>query len=158
MKYILHLKNKYNLEVGLSDHTLSSTAAIAAIALGASAIEKHFTIDKGNGPDSDFSLDQKEFKDLVNSTNIAWLSLGNGKNSRTNSEIKNKKFRRSVYFVRDLKAGSIISEKDIRRIRPSYGLAPKYYEEILGSQVLKNVEAGDPVTWESIKRKKNIIN
>ena len=158
LKYILHLKKKYNLEIGLSDHTLSSSAAITAVALGASAIEKHFTIDKENGPDSDFSLDKDEFTDLVKSTNIAWLSLGNGKNSRTNSEIKNKKFRRSIYFVKDLKAGAIITNKDIRRIRPSYGLPPKYYEEILGSQLLKNVEAGDPVTWQSIKRKKGIDN
>jgi len=156
LRYISHLKKKYNLEVGLSDHTLNNSAAIAAIALGASAIEKHFTIDKENGPDSDFSLDKNEFKNLVKSSNIAWQSLGNGENSRTNSEIKNKKFRRSLYFVKNLKAGTIISEKDIRRIRPSFGLPPKYYEQVLGSQLLKNVEAGDPVTWESINLKKNI--
>ena len=152
LKYIKHLKSKYQVEVGLSDHTISNNASISAITLGASAIEKHFTLDKNTGVDGEFSLDIDELKLLVKSTNSSWQSLGNGKNERTNSEIQNKKFRRSIYFIRDLKAGSIITSNDIKRIRPSYGLAPKFFDEILGYAITKNVEAGDPVTWESIKK------
>tara|TARA_A100001388_G_scaffold124371_1_gene91870 strand:- start:3410 stop:4462 length:1053 start_codon:yes stop_codon:yes gene_type:complete len=151
LKYIKHLKDKYKVNVGLSDHTISNSAAISAIALGASAIEKHFTIDKKTGVDGEFSLDIDEFKLLVKSSKSSWESLGNGKNERTNSELQNKKFRRSIYFIRDLKAGSIITSSDIKKIRPSFGLAPKYFDEVVGSKVIKDVEIGDPVTWESIK-------
>ena len=152
LKYIKKLKSKFNLQVGLSDHTLSNTACISAIALGATAIEKHFTLDKKTGTDASFSLDINELKLLVESSKISWQSLGNGKNERTNSELENKKFRRSIYFIRDLKAGSILTTKDIRRIRPAYGLPPKYFDDILGSEIIQNVEAGDPVTWESLKK------
>ena len=150
LSYIKHLKDTYNVEVGLSDHTLNNSAVISAITLGASAIEKHFTIDKTEGADGEFSLDIEELRDLVKTARTTWLSLGNGKNSRSSSELENRKFRRSIYFIRDLKAGSLITNKDIKRIRPAYGLPPKFYEYILGAKLLKNVELGDPVTWESI--------
>lgn len=150
LSYIKHLKDTYKIEVGLSDHTLNNSAVISAITLGASAIEKHFTIDKTKGADGEFSLDVKELKDLVKTAKTAWLSIGNGKNNRSSSELENRKFRRSIYFIRDLKAGSLITNKDIKRIRPAYGLAPKYYEYILGTKLLKNVEPGDPVTWDCI--------
>ena len=152
LKYIKHLKSKFDLQVGLSDHTISNNACISAIALGATAIEKHFTLDKKTGTDAGFSLDINELKLLVESSKISWQSLGNGTNERTNSELENKKYRRSIYFIRDLQAGSILTKKDIRRIRPAYGLPPKYFDDILGSVVTKNVEAGDPVTWESLKK------
>lgn len=151
LKYIKHLKFKYKVEVGLSDHTIDNTASISAIALGASAIEKHFTIDKKNGVDGKFSLDIDELKLLVKSSKSSWKSLGNGNNERTNSELQNKKFRRSIYFVRDLKAGTTITASDIKKIRPSYGLAPKYFDQIVGSKVIKDVGFGDPVTWNLIK-------
>tara|TARA_Y100000589_G_scaffold218367_1_gene206005 strand:- start:11163 stop:12221 length:1059 start_codon:yes stop_codon:yes gene_type:complete len=157
LKYIKHLKSKYKLEVGLSDHTISNSASISAIALGASAIEKHFTLDKNKGLDKEFSLDKDELRLLVKSTNSSWQSLGNGKNERTTLEIQNKKFRRSIYFIKDLKAGSKITSNDIKRIRPSFGLAPKFFDEIIGYVLVKNVEAGDPVTWESIKKISNKI-
>jgi len=150
LKYIKHLKDKYKVEVGLSDHTTNNSASISAIALGASAIEKHFTVDKRTGVDRNFSLDIDELKHLVKSSKCTWESLGNGNNERTNSELQNKKFRRSIYFIRNLKAGSTITSSDIKRIRPSYGLAPKYFDEVIGSKVIKDVGFGDPVTWDSI--------
>ena len=151
LKYLSHLKQKFKIEVGLSDHTLNNNAVISAITLGASAIEKHFTLDKESGPDTDFSLVKEEFKDLVKIANSTWLSLGNGKNNRCPDEIKNKKYRRSIYFIKDLKAGQLITKNDIKKIRPSFGLPPKYFEYILGSKLIKDVEFGDPVTWDSIQ-------
>ena len=154
INYLKKLKAKFNVEVGLSDHTMNNTAAISAIALGASAIEKHFTIDKANGPDSEFSLDLEELKELVKTSKSAWLSLGSGKNDRANSELENRKFRRSIYFVRDIKAGSLITSRDIKTIRPAYGLPPKYFEEIVGSKLIKDAESGDPVKWEYFETRK----
>ncbi len=151
ISYIKELKKEYGVEVGLSDHTLSNTAAISAIALGATAIEKHFAIDKSNGPDSEFSLDLEELKNLVKISKSAWMSLGSGKNERSSSELENRKFRRSIYFIRDIKAGNFITINDIKRVRPAYGLPPKYFDKILGSKLIKNVEAGDPVNWECIE-------
>lgn len=150
LSYIKHLKDTYNVEVGLSDHTLNNSAVISAITLGASAIEKHFTIDKNTGVDGQFSLDVEELKELVKTAKTTWLSIGNGENNRSSSELENRKFRRSIYFIKDLKAGSFITNKDIRRIRPAYGLKPKFYEYILGAKLLKNVEIGDPVTWDCL--------
>ncbi len=154
ISYLNKLREKFNVEVGLSDHTLSNTAAVAAIALGASAIEKHFTIDKSIGPDSEFSLNLEELKDLVKTSKSAWLSLGSGKNDRETSELENRKFRRSIYFIRDIKAGKLITYKDIKTIRPAYGLHPKFFKEIIGSKLIKNVEAGDPVKWDCIEKPK----
>tara|TARA_B100000212_G_C27377023_1_gene535184 strand:+ start:951 stop:2006 length:1056 start_codon:yes stop_codon:yes gene_type:complete len=154
INYIKKLRQKFNVEVGLSDHTLSNTAAISAIALGASAIEKHFTIDKSTGPDSQFSLNLEELKDLVKISKSAWLSLGNGENDRETSELENRKFRRSIYFIRDIKAGQIITYEDIKTIRPAYGLPPKFFEEIIGSKLIKDVEFGDPVKWDCIEKPK----
>ena len=154
INYIKKLRQKFNVEVGLSDHTLSNTAAISAIALGASAIEKHFTIDKSTGPDSQFSLNLEELKDLVKISKSAWLSLGNGENDRETSELENRKFRRSIYFIRDIKAGQIITYEDIKTIRPAYGLPPKFFEDIIGSKLIKDVEFGDPVKWDCIEKPK----
>ena len=154
ISYLKRLREKFNVEVGLSDHTLSNTATISAISLGASAIEKHFTVDKATGPDSEFSLNLEELKDLVKTSNIAWLSLGNGKNDRETSELENRKFRRSIYFIRDIKAGQLITYEDIKTIRPAYGLPPKFFEEIIGSKLIKDVEAGDPVKWDCIEKQK----
>ena len=146
------LKKKFNVEVGLSDHTLDNLAATLSIAKGAVAIEKHFILDKSfKGPDSAFSMDPNQLEELVKDTQLAWKSLGSNNFKRAKVENSSLVFRRSLYFVKDLKKGEIISENDVKRIRPGFGLKPKFYEEILGKEVTKDVERGDPVTWNCMK-------
>lgn len=145
------LREKFNVEVGLSDHTLGTTAAVAGIALGATAIEKHFTLKRADGgPDSHFSLEPFELKELVEKTKDAWLALGNNKFERSSIEEGNIVFRRSLYFVNDLKKGETITKKSVKSIRPGYGIAPKYLNEIIGRKVSKTVTVGDRVEWDCI--------
>ena len=151
LRKIANLRTRFGVEVGLSDHTLGTTAAITSVALGASAIEKHFTLSRNDkGPDSQFSIEPKELVELVNGTKDAWLSLGKGDFSRAESERSSLAFRRSIYFVRDLKAGQIITSEDIRRIRPGFGLPPKFYDDIIGKKVSIDVTIGEPVSFEKI--------
>jgi len=151
LKNINFLKEKFNVEVGLSDHTLSNTAAIASIVLGATVIEKHFKLDDTiDSVDSDFSLSGPAFKNLVQDCNDAWLAQAKEDFSRAESEKENLKYRRSIYFVKDIKKGSILKEEDIKRIRPGYGLNPKFFDKIIGAKIARDVEFGDPVTWEDI--------
>jgi len=151
LRKIANLRTRFGVEVGLSDHTLGTTAAIASVALGASAIEKHFTLSRNEkGPDSEFSIEPKELVELVNGTKDAWLSLGKGDFARAESERSSLAFRRSIYFVRDLKAGQIITSEDIRRIRPGFGLPPKFYDDIIGKKVNIDVTIGEPVSFEKI--------
>ena len=148
---IKSLKDKFGVQVGLSDHTVSNLAAAVAIGLGAVAIEKHFKIDDEEcGPDSSFSLNIKQLAALVEDCKSAWEAKGSGNFKRSKFEKDNQVFRRSIYFVRDLKKGQIIKKDDIRRIRPGYGLKPKYFNEVVGKVVTQNVERGDPLTWEII--------
>ena len=146
------LKEKYDVEVGLSDHTLNNIASIAAIALGATAIEKHFTLTRTDkGPDSDFSIEPKELKQLVLATNQCHKATQNKTFNRPTLESKNIIFRRSLYFVTNMKENQIITNQDIKRIRPGYGIAPKYLDKIIGKKVSKKVSIGDAVTWDKIK-------
>ncbi|MEQ8285687.1 pseudaminic acid synthase [Thalassospira sp.] len=145
---ILYLKQEFNVAVGLSDHTLNNTAAIAAVALGAVAIEKHFTLSRAEkGPDSEFSLEPDELASLVNHTKEAWLALGQTKFARAGVENANKAFRRSLYFVRDVAAGTQLTDRDVRRIRPGFGLEPKHYSVVIGKKVKCDVFRGEPVRW-----------
>lgn len=151
LKKILNIRKIFDVEVGLSDHTMGNIAAITSIALGATAIEKHFTLSRGDkGPDSDFSVEPDELKCLVNDTKDAWLSLGVADFSRPDAEKSSSIFRRSIYFVNDLKAGQEVTHNDIRRIRPGHGLPPKHYADIIGRMVTSDVTRGDPVTWNNI--------
>ena len=135
LRNIVELKNKYPVEVGLSDHTLGTIAATTAVALGATAIEKHFILSRDDeSHDSKFSIEPKELKDLVTNTYDTWSAIRSKGFSRSNLESQNKTFRRSLYFVNDMKAGDLITNENIRRIRPGYGLAPKYLEKILGRE------------------------
>jgi len=153
LKKILKLKQEFNLDIGLSDHTLGNTAAITSVAFGASAIEKHFTVSrKDNTPDSDFSMEPDDLLNLVKETKNAWLSLGNDSYERPKEEEENKIFRRSIYFTKDLKSGDVINKNNIKRIRPGFGLEPKYYEEIIGKKINKDVLRGTPVSWNLIER------
>lgn len=145
------LKHEFDYVIGLSDHTTDSIAAICSVAQGASLIEKHFTIDKNiGGPDSSFSLQPAEFKSMVKDVNCAWSAINNLEFERSVYEISNKQFRRSLYFVENLKPGDLITEKNIRSIRPGFGLAPRYFDLIIGKKIKAHVERGEPVTKEKI--------
>tara|TARA_B100000035_G_scaffold172621_1_gene147297 strand:+ start:916 stop:1935 length:1020 start_codon:yes stop_codon:yes gene_type:complete len=145
------LKKTFNCEVGLSDHTLGNLSALQSISLGAKVIEKHFTLSrKDKGPDSEFSMEPQELKNLSKDIDLAYKSLGQASFEQKKSEIQNLIFRRSIYIVKDLKKGSILDKNSIRRIRPGYGLAPKYYDEILGKKINRNVEKGTPFDWSLI--------
>ncbi len=145
------MKEKYGVQIGLSDHTTNNIAALTAIGMGAAAVEKHFKLDDSEcGPDSSFSLTPHQLKNLVDECSQAWIAKGNKGLRRSESEQQNMVFRRSLYFVNNLKEGQIIKENDIRRIRPGYGLAPKYLTYVIGKKVNKNVERGEPVSFSAI--------
>ena len=146
------LREKFEVEVGLSDHTVSHLAATLAIGMGASAIEKHVKFDdQQKGPDSSFSLLPNELEELVKSCKQAWLAKGKGTFQRANVETENKIFRRSLYFVKDKKSGQTITKDDIRRIRPGFGIEPKFYNVLLGMKLTKDVKRGEPVDWNKVE-------
>jgi len=153
--YNLHtipdMMRRYNLVTGLSDHTLDNTTAIASVVLGASIIEKHFTLDRsGGGPDDSFSLEPTDLVALCRDTKTARLSLGRVDYGRKSSEVGNAQFRRSLYFVESLRAGDIITESSIRSVRPGFGLMPKYRDIVIGRTLAKPVDKGTPVTRDCI--------
>ncbi|KQW86902.1 pseudaminic acid synthase [Acinetobacter sp. Root1280] len=149
---MVDMAKSFNVPVGLSDHTVDNTTAITSIALGACLIEKHFTLDrKGGGPDDSFSLEPKELQQLCQGAKTAWQALGSVDYGRKSSEQGNAQFRRSLYFVKDLKAGDIIDESCIRSVRPGYGLSPKFYDEVIGKTVIHEVFSNTPVKLEMIK-------
>ena len=140
---------RFELVTGLSDHTLDNTTAIASVVLGASIIEKHFTLDRnGGGPDDSFSLEPAEMADLCRDTKTAWYALGRVDYGRKSSEVGNIQFRRSLYFVKDMQPGDVITPDCIRSVRPGFGLAPKYYEEIIGGRIKIALSKNTPVMWE----------
>lgn len=138
---------RFSLVTGLSDHTLDSTTAIASVALGAAIIEKHFTLNRnGGGPDDSFSLEPQEMTALCKNSRTAWAALGRVDYGRKSSEQGNAKFRRSLYFVKDLKAGDEVTRDAIRSVRPGFGLAPKNYDRLIGRRVVKDVRRNTPVS------------
>lgn len=142
---------RFGLVTGLSDHTLDNTTAIAAVALGASIIEKHVTLDRnGGGPDDSFSLEPAELAHLCSGTRTAWDAFGRVDYGRKSSERGNVVFRRSLYFVRPLRAGQVIVPEDIRSIRPGFGAAPKHLGAILGRRVLVDIAAETPVSLDDL--------
>ena len=144
-----NLAARFNSLPGLSDHTLGTTASVAAVALGACVIEKHFTLSRQDkGPDSDFSIEPPELKRLCQDTRDAWLALGRPGFERQQVEDASKLYRRTIYFVRDMQAGQKVTELDIRRIRPGYGLPSKHFGEIIGRTVRHDVKRGTSVQWE----------
>ncbi|ENW42234.1 pseudaminic acid synthase [Acinetobacter baumannii] len=148
---MVDMAKSFNVPVGLSDHTLDNTTAITSVALGACLIEKHFTLDRnGGGPDDSFSLEPKELQQLCQGAKTAWQALGHVDYGRKSSEQGNAQFRRSLYFVKDLKAGDIIDESSIRSVRPGFGLPPKFYDKILGKKVTQDVNLNTPVKLEII--------
>jgi len=141
------LKQRLGVHVGLSDHSVTNTASVVATALGAVLIEKHFILDRSDkGPDSSFSIEPDELEALVNQTKDAALSLGKAGYERKPAEEANIKFRRSLYFVKDMKEGDIITEDCVRRIRPGFGMRPKKINNVIGKKIICDVKRGTPVS------------
>ncbi|MDZ5606286.1 pseudaminic acid synthase [Bacillus pseudomycoides] len=148
---IPHMKELFQCEVGLSDHTLGVGTAIASVAMGATVIEKHFTLSRADGGvDSAFSMEADELNSLVIETERAWKSLGKIYYGPTDMEKNSLKFRRSLYVAQDMKAGDLLTTENIKAIRPGYGLAPKYLPILLGKKAKKDVVKGTPVNWDLI--------
>jgi pseudaminic acid synthase len=151
VRTIPHMRELFGCEVGLSDHTMGVGTAIAAVALGASMIEKHFTLSRADGGvDSAFSLEPAEFATLVEETERAWMSLGAVTYGPTEAEIKSLIFRRSLYVAEDMKRGEKFTRKSLRVVRPGKGLHPRFYEQLLGKPVIRDVHKGTPVDWALI--------
>lgn len=148
LRTIPDMIQRFGLVTGLSDHTLDNTTAITSVAMGASIIEKHFTLDRsGGGPDDSFSLEPAELAALCHGAKTAWAALGQVDYGRKSSEQGNVKFRRSLYFVKDINAGAVITPDAIRSVRPGFGLAPKNYAKIIGKRTKFNICAGTPTDW-----------
>ncbi len=151
LKLMLELRDKFDVLVGLSDHTLENTAAIAAVALGACIIEKHFTMDRGEGgADADFSMEPPQLEDLCNTTRGAWEALGTGKRLAPSVQDSNRIFRRSIYAVAPIRKGEALSHENIRRIRPGLGLPPERFDELIGKKATVDIEYGTPITERHI--------
>lgn len=147
---------RFGLVTGLSDHTLDNVTAIASVAVGASIIEKHFTLDrKGGGPDDSFSLEPNELASLCQGAKTAWSALGSVSYNCKDSEKDNLQFRRSIYFVKDLKAGESITSDAVRSVRPGFGLPPKNLNDLVGRIVNCDISYGTPVKWSLIKEGNN---
>lgn len=145
---IPHLRELFNCQVGLSDHTMGSGVTVASVALGATVIEKHFTLSRADGGvDSTFSLEPAEMALLVSESKRAWQSLGKINYGPTKAEKPSLTFRRSLYVVEDMQAGDLFTEKNVRAIRPGLGLAPKYLEMVLGKKAAMPIKRGTPVDW-----------
>ena len=149
LRTIVDMRERFDCLVGLSDHTYGTATSVASVALGSVLIEKHFTLSRvDGGPDADFSLEPAEFKTLCRDCGDAFKSLGNASYHVKGSEAYNVKFRRSLYFCKDVKKGDIITMDNVRCIRPGYGLDPKFLGDILGKETIRSVEFGDRVTWD----------
>lgn len=154
LRTIPDMMNRFGLVTGLSDHTLDNTTAIASVVMGASVIEKHFTLDRsGGGPDDSFSLEPAELAALCRDSKTAWASLGQVDYGRKSSEQGNVKFRRSLYFVKDLKAGDVITADAVRSVRPGFGVPPKYLAQVIGSTVKSDIRSNTPVSFDSLVKK-----
>jgi N-acetylneuraminate synthase len=148
---IPHLRELFGCEVGLSDHTMGIGVSVASVVLGATVIEKHFTLNRADGGvDSTFSMEPAELAQLVIETKRAWQALGRVTYGPTEAEHSSIRFRRSLYVVEDLVAGQELSEQNLRAVRPGDGLPPKYLESLIGRKVNRSVSKGTPVTWDML--------
>jgi pseudaminic acid synthase len=151
LRAIPRLAADYNCVSGLSDHTPGTSAAVAAVALGAAIIEKHFTLARADGgPDSAFSLEPAELKRLVEDCRNAWGALGDASLERVADETANKQFRRSLYIVRDVARGAALTASDVRSIRPGFGLPPKHLPDVLGRPAARDLTRGEPLAWDMV--------
>jgi pseudaminic acid synthase len=149
---IPHMRELFGCEVGLSDHTMGVGVSVASVALGATVIEKHFTLNRADGGvDSSFSMEPAEMAQLVLETERAWQAMGQVSYGATEAEKKSIVFRRSLYIVKDLKAGDILTSDNVRAIRPGLGLPTKYLNCILGRKVNKNIKRGTGLSWDILE-------
>jgi pseudaminic acid synthase len=149
---IPHMKALFSCEIGLSDHTMGVGVSIASVALGATVIEKHFTLRRADGGvDSSFSMEPEEMKQLVLESERAWQAIGSVSYGPTQAELPSLQYRRSLYVVEDVEAGAALTSKNVRAIRPGLGLPTKYLEQVIGSRTLKTVRRGTPVSWDLFK-------
>ena len=145
------LAERFGVVSGLSDHTMGTAASVAAVALGACLIEKHFTLSRADGgPDADFSLEPAEFSALVRDCKDAWAALGKAGFERAGVEVGNIKFRRSLYVTADVKAGEALTPANVRSIRPGLGLPPKVLPEVLGKRAARDLKRGEPLAWDMV--------
>ncbi|WP_421956081.1 pseudaminic acid synthase [Polaromonas sp.] len=152
IRTIAHMRDLFNCEIGLSDHTMGVGVSVASVALGATVIEKHFTLDRADGGvDSAFSLEPPEMAQLVVETRRVWQSLGRVSYGASAAEVKSLQFRRSLYVVQDLEAGAILTPQNLRAIRPGMGLAPKHLAQALGRKVRRAVARGTPLDWSLLE-------
>jgi pseudaminic acid synthase len=141
---IRDMAERYKVNTGLSDHTIGSTAPIVAVCFGAKVIEKHFIIDRSiGGPDASFSMNEIEFTEMVKAVRQAEKAIGNVDYSLTEKQVKGRDFSRSLYVVENITAGEVITENNVRSIRPGFGLHPKYYQDIIGKKINRNLQKGD---------------
>jgi pseudaminic acid synthase len=151
LRTIPHMAEAFRVVAGLSDHTLGIEVPIAAVSLGACIIEKHFTLSRSDGgPDSTFSLEPLEFKSMVDAIRITERALGEVQYEVSNGELASRVFRRSLFAVKDIASGELLTYENVRSIRPGYGLAPKYIQYILGRRASKTIERGTPISWDLI--------
>jgi N-acetylneuraminate synthase len=151
---IPHLRALFSCEVGLSDHTMGCGVSVAATALGATVIEKHFTLSRADGGvDASFSMEPYELRQLREETERAWQAVGQISYGPNVSEIKSLTFRRSLYIAQDLKAGDVLTKENLRCVRPGFGLAPKHLDSLLGQRIGRDVSAGTPMAWSLLSTK-----
>jgi pseudaminic acid synthase len=151
LRTIPHLSQAFNLPVGLSDHTLGISVAVAAVTLGACIVEKHFTLSRSiPGPDSAFSLEPHEFKVMVEAVRLAEKACGAVSYGATGQEAMSRVFRRSLFVVKDMKAGEVFSRENTRSIRPGHGLPPRFLEMVWGRRAARPIERGTPLTWDLV--------
>ena len=152
VRTVPHMAAAFGCVSGLSDHTPGSAVSVASVALGGAIIEKHFTLARADGgPDSAFSLEPDEFKRLVEDCKAAWMALGAVRYERVEAERGSVAFRRSLYVVKDVKAGEVLTKDNIRSIRPGYGLAPKHLPDLLGRLAGRDLERGKPLEWGDVR-------
>lgn len=152
LRTIEDMAKKFSLPIGLSDHTLDNVIAITSIGFGACIIEKHFTLDKtAGGPDDSFSMEPKQLELLCRDVRTSWDAIGSVDYSQKTSELLNIKFRRSLYFVKSIKAGDAICKDDVKSVRPGYGMAPKFIKSIVGRVVKTDVDYGTPVLEDNLE-------
>lgn len=151
LRTLADMADRFGVVTGLSDHTLDNVTAVASVALGAALIEKHFTLDRsGGGPDDSFSLEPAQLEALCRDSRTVWQAMGEVDYGRKSSEIGNVKFRRSLYFVKDLKAGDVVAADAVRSVRPGYGIAPRYLDQIVGTTLRRDVAACSPVLMDDL--------
>ncbi|MUL09199.1 pseudaminic acid synthase [Aliivibrio fischeri] len=152
LKTIADISERFDVLSGLSDHTIDNATAVASVVLGACLIEKHVTLDRsGGGPDDSFSLEAHELAQLCKDTKTAWQAMGKVNYERTEAEKGNVKFRRSLYVVKDIKEGEEFTPENVKSIRPGFGLAPKYYDDVIGKRATKFISQGTALSFDLVE-------